>query len=130
MSNIFQVLSNLNHNGERMAAGTFFEGEYGEFAVLVNDKVVRCFEEGVTIAEAREIVESEAQENEDESSEAVKPKNTWEAQPDVQPAAPQAEEAKEKEETTATGQDNATGGEVAPIVGSGDQPPLNTGDNL
>lgn len=57
---IFQVLTNIKHNGEIFPVGKFFEGEKGEFIVLVKDGALKMIEGAKTIEQAKKIISSES----------------------------------------------------------------------
>lgn len=84
---IFQVLSNLNHNGVIYKTGQFIEHEVGAFATLMEDNVVKVITGATTVEEAEKIVadgmQADAEAN--ASEEAPKEQNTWQAEPDQKP---------------------------------------------
>ena len=117
---IFQVLSNLNHNGHLYIKGAFFEAEESEFKALVTDGVLRVMEGANSMAHAVEIAADEVAQAAKiaEESALAQPENTWGPKPELPPAPEAAPE-------------NTENKELAPgAVGQGDQPPAGAGDNL
>lgn len=143
----FKVLSNLNHNGDTYAPGTVIEESLGSFKTLVDDKVLEVMEDVETMAEA---VARAARENRSKEEAATEPEeaprpNTWGAQPDEQPKAPEEtgagsdaektkDETKQNDQTSTDGKPDqekaGTDANAAGQVGQGDLPPDQTGDNL
>jgi hypothetical protein len=76
---IFLVKSNLKHDGEVFATGSFMEGDQGRFQSLVNDKVLEVVEGAETFDEAKAIVEKKNAEKvaEEQAAEDNKPQDTW-----------------------------------------------------
>ena len=127
MSVIFQVLSNLKHNDEVRSAGSFFEEELKNFEHLVVDGVLRVVSGAKTIAEAMDIVASEAAKQETEAAKeaSVEPENTWGPKKDEVPASASTDAQPDPEVTDET-KDSTLG-----QVGQGDLPPdAPAGDNL
>lgn len=112
---IFQILSNVKHNGDNLTAGNFFEGELAEFAHLVKDGVLRIMEGAKNLEHAAEIAQKESEVAQQAAAEAeqTQPQNTWESKKPE--ATPSADETADK--PLAPGQ-----------VGQGDQPPAPAAD--
>lgn len=81
---IFQVRSNLNHNGEPKKAGSFFEGALESFTHLVKDGVLCVIEGATSLEHAAQIVADEVAKAAEKATDdvAVEPQNTWGPQPD------------------------------------------------
>ena len=121
---IYQILSNLKHNGEQMLTGGFFEGETKEFEHLVTDGVLRSFPGVKTIEDAKKIVISEKE----------KPEEVEETEPNTWAPTPGAENTwgGKKPEDIPEAPKDGVDAPVEPVVGevgTGDLPPEN-GDNL
>jgi len=117
MNTILYVLSNLKHNGDVYAAGSFIEATEADLKALetlVTDGVLRVMEGAKTTAEAAETIANEKAVALDavESAKENAPEDTW---------GPKTETTAEKVDTTATETKVDTGS--APIVGTGDVDP-------
>lgn len=78
---IFQVISNIRHNGENLTPGQFIEAELATFEHLVKDEVMRLFHGATSVKEAQDIVAQEKQDAEAAQVQADAPapaqQNTW-----------------------------------------------------
>ena len=125
MSKIFQVLSNIKHNGDLLAAGTFLEGELSEFGQLVESKVLRVMEGAKSLAHAVEMAAADAEAKASQTASEEAAPNTWGPKAE----APEAPKEPEKPAAPAAEQAAATDGLKPGEVGAGDVAPV-TGDNL
>lgn len=93
--NIFQVKSNINHNGTKLTVGEFFEAELAEFQHLVKDGALRLFSDVTSIDDAKALVEKEKDAAQADSAPESAPEaqNTWGPKKD-DPAVPADESAK------------------------------------
>lgn len=81
---IYHVLSNLNHNGDIHLKGDVFESDFA-FDELVAEKVLEVID-ATTVAEAKDILTTRGEKvNEEVQAEEKKPENQWEAKKDPIP---------------------------------------------
>ncbi len=97
MNKIFQVLSNLKHDGDLLVKGTLLEAPLYQFETLVREGVLRIVEGASNIAEAADILAKEAAQSIEEGTEpaAPAPQDTWAPtkEPVVAPEVPKEPEA-------------------------------------
>lgn len=100
MTKIYQVQSNVRHNGDSYVKGTLLSSDES-FDQLVSDGLFKVIEGAETIEEAKKIVEEEKElESMENESGDVAQANTWEPQKESKPeesTEPKNETAEKKE---------------------------------
>ena len=75
--NIFQVISNISHNGNRLNVGDIFEAELAEFEHLVKSGALKIINGVESVEEAKAQVEPEKSETSEKSEAPEDQQNTW-----------------------------------------------------
>ena len=131
MSTIYKVNNNIRHNQDTFEAGMLVEAEvFGDnVADLLNDGAIVEVVGANTVEEAADLLSKQEEQSALDAEVAAQnaPKNTWEAQPDEQPSAP---ETPATEDATPASTENAPA--TDPALGDANTPSTDeeTGDNL
>ena len=74
---IFQVTTNISHNGNQLKIGEIFEAELAEFEHLVKSGALKLIEKAESVMEAKDIIEADKAVAPEKMEVAVDEQNTW-----------------------------------------------------
>lgn len=126
MPKYFKVLSNLKHNGEDFKKDSIISGEMAQLEHLVKDGVLVVVEGAESLEDAKVLANTSITPEEAPEVPAAEPVNTWEAAKEPVVAVVPKDE---KISPEVNFEDNKAP-EVPGVVGTGDLPPADAGDNL